>query len=219
MFADEDEHYLRRLTASWPAFGESAQGLAGKIQGVVRRLAVIEPAYGEVRPILAMRRPRPSDPGPVLDMTAEELASLIDRRMRFDPPPFPAPVDQDGYSIVLGPDRSGRDPRRLGVLISGGQYRSGAWDKFELRPHRDSPIWREQDLALSVLDILIDVLDCHCAAAWAFVPEGEGGRRRPWLAWVSQHAEHPLPFPFPFADAPPAPRQALYREGRLHTWP
>lgn len=220
MFVDEENHYRRYFIAAWPAAGETVDVLAAKIHKLVRRMAVFDPAYGEVRPQLAMRGFRASDPGPVLEMSVEELGSLIDRRGRFDPPPPPAPVGKDGYSIVFCPDRSSDDPHRLGVDVIGGQYRAGAWDRVTLEPHPLSPIWRGTDLALSAMDALIDALDCKCASASGFIAEGVRGFSRPWITWVADDARSlPLPFPFPFADAPPAPQRSAYRDGALSIWP
>lgn len=220
MFATEKDHYKRRYSAAWPASGESALRLAGKLQKLFGRLSAIEPFYGDVRLILALRAFRPSDPGPILEMTTEDLASLIDRRTRFDPPQYPAPVDQDGYSMALSPNLSGHDPRSLGANLHAGQYRPGVWDSIELQLHQDSPVWRDADLGLSVLDIVVGALDCPCAAASAFISEGERGRSRPWMTWIAAGAdEKALPIPFPFEEAPPSPRQAPHRDGVLRTWP
>ena len=65
---------------------------------------------------------RPADPGPVLELSNEELGSLIDRRARVDPPPFPAPVDPHGYLLSLG-----GSPARSQLKLYGANVWAGAW--------------------------------------------------------------------------------------------
>src|SRR6478736_5115887 len=104
-----------------------AQAIAERTKEFVRRVSLVEPTLAEVRPILAARAFRPGDPGPVLEMTADQLAELIDRRARFDPPRRPAPVGPDGYSVVFGPNRRWSDPLRISLTVRAGQYREGSW--------------------------------------------------------------------------------------------
>jgi hypothetical protein len=218
-FADEQGHFSREFTAAWRARRDDPVRIASGIIETVRRMAGFEAAYASLRPILAMRRLRPSDPGPVLDMDSEELGALIDRRARFDPPRFPAPVGPDGYSMSLGPDRAWTDPLRLSLHVRAGQYREGAWDEMECEPHPASPLWQSVDKGLQIIDILVEVWGAETVSASAFIPNhGEKGRRRPWLTWIKAGV-NTLPYPFPFPDAPPPGERRSHRDGELQVWP
>src|SRR5213083_2780074 len=132
VFADEPDHYDRSFFGGWPSVRMDARAIAERVQEVVRRLSLVEPTCGELRPILATRAFRPEDPGPVLELATGQLAELIDRRARFDPPRRPAPVGPDGYSVVFGPNRRWSDPLRISLTVRAGQYREGSWDEVEL---------------------------------------------------------------------------------------
>lgn len=70
-FANEGWDYACYFTGLWPARPESALSIACRIQQLVRTLAEMEPAWGGLRPVMAMRAFRPSDPPPVLEMAVE----------------------------------------------------------------------------------------------------------------------------------------------------
>ena len=217
-FSDAQDHFARDFVAAWPGRGLSARDLADICQRLARHLAWIDPVYGDVRLNLYPRPFRPSDPGPILDMSGDELAGLIDRRARFDPPRFPKPVSEDGYWLTLGPDRSGLDPRTISLFLRGGSYGEGAWDDLKVEPHIDSPIWQDVDLARNIIDDLIDITACHCVSASALITEGPRGYRRPWMIWVAEGAGSPLPVSVQFSYETQPVEVTKHKGGVLKVW-
>jgi hypothetical protein len=231
VFADEQRHIGRRFFAGWPYRQEDAHSVAQRIHTMARGLAKVHTAYGELWPFLAIRKLRPSDPGPVLDMPADALADLIDRRCRFDPPKLPAPVGPSGYSIVLANNRPGprgSDPLYCGGSFKVGIYGTGPFNEIDLEFHDASPLWRNIDEGIEIVDALRDAWGAEWVSASAHIPAWEEGKRdRPWLAWLAKPLSpfptppywYAVPHPFPFDHAgPPAIVRAEFG-GELKIWP
>ena len=213
-FADEGDHYERSFLAGWPGRLENALQVAERVHALASRLAEIGPSYGQLWPLMESRRLRPSDPGPVLEMSTEELGRLIDRRGRFDLPALPAPVGEEGYSFSLVGYGDPSAPRTHGVAVRAGAYRASADNEVRLTFGNTCPIWRDAEQALRVLHGLVDTFDASWATAFAFIAEPDGGGRdRPWLAWTAAPLTprpappflRTYPYPFPFSgEAPPS---------------
>src|SRR4051794_22262308 len=110
-FADETVSDIHRdFECGWAVRKQTAADVADRVQHLARRLGAIDPAYGRIRPSPGMRKFRLGDRGPILDMARAELADLIERRGRFDPPRYPAPVSPTGYSVLYRNDLMGLDP-------------------------------------------------------------------------------------------------------------
>jgi hypothetical protein len=230
-FAEEIDHDSREFICGWSLRAETAEQVAMRIHRFARRLAEIEPRCGDLWPLFAARRLRRDDPGPVLNLSLTELAGLIDRRCRLNPPPPPAPVDPEGFLVTLAghPDQwSGLVP---GLNIWAGASRPPSENHVKLAADLESPLWRDEALGLFVLHALIDVWDAEWAAAYASIGwiDEEGwalGRDRPWLAWTAKPLQprpvppysRAYPYPLPFEEAGPASEVRQAYGGELQVW-
>jgi hypothetical protein len=182
-----------------------------------------------------MRRFRPGDLGPVTEMTASELGELIDRRGRFDPPRFPAPVGPTGYSVLYRSDHMSRDPSFLTLSVRAGEYGPG-WRENRVRvsPDSESPIWRDSERGIEIMETMVEAWDPEWACAYAVITESplpeEGEVRswvRPWLAWTAKPLQprpvppfnRPYPHPFPLDHAGPPAEERAWHGGKLQIWP
>jgi hypothetical protein len=232
-FADEPAEYGRDFECGWSQRPQSASDVAARVQELARRLGTIDPAYGRLRPSPGMRRFRPGDLGPIVEMETVELADLIDRRGRFDPPRCPAPVGPTGYSLLYRSDHMVRDPSLLTVAIRAGGYGAG-WveNRVDVRPETEHPIWRNLELGAKVLDAMVEIWDPEWACAYGPPVErrpqdDEMSRARPWLAWTVKPLQprpnppyaRPYPYPFPLDDAGPPAEVRPWRGGELRIWP
>jgi hypothetical protein len=233
-FADEPvEHGDRCIDCGWSVRPQTAADIAARVQQLARRLAVIDPAYGRLRPDPGMRTYRPGDLGPIVEMTTEMLEDLIDRRGRFDPPRFPAPVGQTGYRLLYRGDFKMRNPSFLSVSVRAGQYGTG-WveNVVKVWPDVDHPMWRFPEIGLQVLEALVDVWDPEWACAYGAPVElrpedNEISRSRPWLAWTAKPLQprpnppyaRAYPYPFPLDDAGPPAEERQWHGGKLQFWP
>ena len=176
-----------------------------------------------------MRKFREGDLGPIVDAPPAELADRIERRGRFDPPRFPAPVSSQGYSLLYRNDRL--DSSHVSVNVKAGVTEYGAnRNEAWVWPAVGHPIWREPERGIEVVEAMVEVLDAEWAIAFAY-PERrsmEGPSPiRPWLAWTAKPLQprpnppylrpYPSYFPLDFAG-PPAETRPL-RGGELRVWP
>ncbi|WP_293907068.1 hypothetical protein [Phenylobacterium sp.] len=222
-FTNETNYYSRKFECGWSLRAEDPVAIAARVQALARRLGDLEPAYGEMWPLLAARAIRPGrDPGPVLEMSAEDLGALIDRRARFDPPRYPHPVGKEGYNLFLSANRNRYDTLCIDMGVSAGVYGDGAnRNRADIGLHNESPVSRDPELALRVLYSLVETLGAQWACARAYIqPEGGAGddSRRPWLAWSAAGLEAP-PFPFSDEEAGPPAEVRSERGGDLLIWP
>jgi hypothetical protein len=235
-FADETAYYVNRhLVCGWGARAQSAIEMAARAQKFAQRLGAVDAAYERLRPDPGLRTYRPGDRGPIVEIETTVLADLIDRRGRFDLPPYPAPVGPHGYHVLYRSDHAKRHPSALSVSISAGQYGDGrAENQVEVSPELDHEIWRHPDLALQVFDAMADIWAPEWACAYAFMGEypvpGEQPskpRTRPWLAWTAKPMQprpvppfnRPFAYPFPLDQAGPPAEVSQWRGGELQFWP
>jgi hypothetical protein len=222
IFARDEEHYKRSFDCGWGPREETALEVARRVRGLIERLVEVEPGHGEIWPLFVARNPkRGRDPNPVLEHTVEALGDLIDRRARYDPPRFPAPVCETGYQLIFAARRP-MDPLYLeGSVHAGNQSPPLSWNppnKADLEYHLDHRIWSDERLALQVLSALIDTLqpDWACATAGVSATEtDERPHKRPWLAWRAAGRE--IPEFYVGRGGPPREVRA-HRRGELSIW-
>jgi hypothetical protein len=196
----------------WPSRAENAESIATRLRRMATSLAEVEPAYGELWPFFAMRALRPTDPGPLLALSVADLATLIDRRARFNPPQRPSPVGRDGYWISLGNNRRPRDPLYASLRVHAGVYRDGAENEVVLEVNPNGPAWQSDNLVRGAFEGGLQLWSAEWGAVWHGKAEEEEDELRQWprFAWTADrfksHSvppyiwEYPPPFPF---DLPP----------------
>lgn len=217
MFADEP-HYSRGLTCGWSRRAETALSIARRVRAMARELVEIDPRLDALWPQFAMRAIRPTDPGPVLELSDEELGDLIDRRARFDTPAFPAPVDPWGYLLALGgtPTSALREYR---ALVKAGRLQDAPlYNEVQLDIDQDHAIWRDLSTAKAVLGVLVR----NWAAEWGYAAGRPGGGAcgdtfgRPLMIWSATKG---TPAPRTFLDIGPPSEVRDYLGGELQVWP
>lgn len=231
--ADEPAEFGRDIECGWGDRPQSAPDVASRLQALARRLGAMDPDWGRIRPDPGMRKFRPGDRGPIVDMETSDLADLIDRRGRFDPPKYPAPLGPTGYDTLYRSDHLARNPSFLSVWIRVGQYGPG-WveNRVEVRPDNEHRIWRDHRLGTQVLDALVEIWDPEWACAYGPPIEprpedDEVSRARPWLAWARKPLGprpcppygRPFPFPFPLDHAGPPAEVRAWHGAELQFWP
>lgn len=226
-FAEEIDHTSRSFVCGWSARAESSDSIARGIQALARALAVIEPAYGELWPFFEARNIRPGDPGPVLRISPSDFGKLIDRRARFDPPQYPAPVGPEGYSITVAANRYLVDQLGISISIRAGDCRTDPYwyNNVHITLNNDSTIWTSVDRGRQVLSAMIEAWSPQwgCASAFIFTDNDAASDDsslnvyRPWLAWAAAGAARPHePYDFTAADRPGEVQQA--DGGELRIW-
>jgi hypothetical protein len=233
-FMDSQVDYFgHRFECGWSDRPQTAADIADRVMLLARRLGAIDPAYGCIRPDPGMRKFGPGDLGPIIDMQPPELAGLIDRGGRFDPPKPPAPVSPTGFSVLYRNDLKGVDPSFLSLSVRAGRYGLGGMEnRVELRPDTKHVVWQDLGRGIEVLDAMVEAWGPEWACAYALVEfDSEDGelesRARPWLAWMVQPLQprpnppyvrpYPAPFPLDHAGAPAEVRP--WRGGELRIWP
>ena len=234
-FADEPVGYhARRFLCGWGARQQTGAEIADRLQQLERGFGKLDSEFGRIRPDPGMRRFRPGDRGPIVDMPLAELAELIERRGRFDLPKFPAPVGPIGYSLLYRNDVTGSDPGFLSVALDVGRHATGDLEnQIDVRPDTEHPLWRDLGKGLEILDTLVEAWDPEWAHAYASVgvstseTDERMERIRPWLAWTAQPREpgpnppysRPYPVPNLLVDAGPPAEVRAWRGGELQIWP
>jgi hypothetical protein len=233
-FADEPVGYSgRRFECGWSGRQQTADEIADAVQQLARRLGTVDPAYGRIRPDPGPRKFRPGDLDPVVDMPVAELAELIERGGRFDPPGYPAPVSPEGFDLLYRNDLKGLDPSYISLSVRVGQYGPGRVEnRVGLRPDAKHEVWLDPGRGVEVLDAMVETWSPEWACAYALVQfrseENEiGSRARPWLAWTAKPLQprpnppyaRPYPAPFPLDDAGPPAEVRAHNGGELRIWP
>ena len=170
-FADEPVGYSgRRFECGWSGRSQTAADIADRVRGLAQLLGEIHPAWGRICPDPGMRKFRPGDLCPVVDMDRVELADLIDCDGRFDPPKPPAPVSPKGFSVTYRNDLKGLDPSFLSLSVRAGQY-GGGWaeNRVGLRPDAKHELWRDVGRGVEVLEAMVGAWDPEWASAYALV--------------------------------------------------
>lgn len=193
-FAQEDGHFKRSFLLGWRARREDATCIARRLKCMTAGLAAIQPAWGLLHPQWVMRGPRPSDPDRVLELTIEDLARIIDRRGREDPPPAPEPVSSWGFGIVIQGELPGKDPLHIGGSVHAGRWCDDFPNEVEVMFPASSPVWSDVAMGLRVLEVAIEAWQPDWAGAHGF---GGGDPEpshwcRPWLQWAREPRQ-PLP--------------------------
>jgi hypothetical protein len=161
-------------------------------------------------------------------MAVAELAEWIERRGRFDPPRYPAPVSSQGYHTLFRNDVPGLDPSHLSVTVSAGAYEYGANENdIWVWPEPNHPLWRDIERGVEVLDAMVQCWDAEWASAFQYMPVGETPGVRPWLAWTAKPLQprpnppygRPFPNPFPMDEAGPPAEVRRWQGGELSIWP
>lgn len=195
-FGRDDRHYSRQFNSGWGARAATAADIAKSVQALCGVLAELQPDHRDIWPLFEMRAIKPGrDPGPIMEISPDDLARLIDRKARFDPPQLPAPVSSEGYSLVISSRNSLDHPRHIGLSVSAGVYGEGVhWNGVEVKHHIDNPIWQDRSAALRVIEALVDAFapDWVCANAFVFAQvANDQGHREPWMAWSAPGHETP----------------------------
>lgn len=182
---------MRWFACGWAPRQEGVLKVASRLRSMAAGFETIEPGLGRLWPQFEARRLRPGDPGPLTDLSNEELAQLIDRCARPDPPSLPAPVGPSGYSFALG----GAREKAVGVSYGGNIWVESSGyaldEPVRFRLGNDSPVWRDVEKARRLLFTLVDAWDADWAAATAHVSlgfraDGESiSEMRPWMAWAA----------------------------------
>lgn len=234
-FADETPDDIRRaFQCGWSERPQTAADIGGRVQKLARALGAIDPAFARIRPDPGMRRFRAGDRGPILDMPLPELAELIDRRGRVDPPRYPAPVSPIGYDLLYRNDLRGLDPSFLSVSIRAGEY-GPHWveNRVRVRPQAAHPLWWDLERGIEVLDAMVQIWEPEWAGAYTSIlnPASPGesitSRVRTWLAWTLKPLQprpnppfgRPYPHPFPLDHAAPPAEVRPWHGGELRIWP
>lgn len=212
--------YPGRFQCGWGPRPESAGEVANRLLELNRRLAAIEPGHGELWPLLAARRIRPGvDPGPILQMCAEDIAKLIDRRARYEAPQLPAPVNDEGYRIDLVALHGYRDERDFGLTLRAGAYADGEErNGLDVKYHPKHRIWRDPELRQLLIVAFVEVLqpDWACAAKRVGRDESYQAWYSPWLVWVAPGSEAPRWMMG--RSGPPSATWAAFG-GEFRSWP
>lgn len=210
----------------WPSRAESAESLAIRLQRMARLLADVEPAYGELWPRIGMKALRPSDPGPILALSVGDLATLIDRRARFNPPQRPAPVGSGGYWVLVSNNRRPRDPLYASLKAHAGEYTEVAENAVELELNPNGPGWQSAELVSRIFEGGLALWSAKWGAVWHRKASEEDVKQWPRLAWTADSFKsHPVPpywrehpFPFPFDTAPTIRSVHPSLGGELEEW-
>jgi hypothetical protein len=184
----------------------------------------IAPELNKLWPVFSSRTVRPTDPGPVEELKLEDLARLLDRCARFDPPQLPAPVGPWGYSIHLSGPEGRPAALGLGVSVRASCVLPDVDNRCILHLHHDCPIWRSVEVGSAMLETLVRAWEPDWALAWASLKKTAeeersgrvGGPVRPWLSW-RKGGVATIPYEFVAMERPPTIRSA--RGGELCIWP
>lgn len=205
----------------WPSRAEGPDSIAARLQQMARLLADAEPAYGELWPFGV----RATAPGPVLTLDPKDLARLIDRRARFDPPQTPAPVSPEGYHLSLVNDRRAPDPLYARLRVDAGSYRDVARNAVELQVQPNGPGWQDERLVRRLFDEVISIWDARWAVIWHRRADYERVWQWPRFVWAAEPLtaqplpyDSPYPFPFPFDDPPTSRTRHPQFGGELEAW-
>lgn len=221
-FSDDPDVEHRWINFGWAPRAETAEQVAHRVQQMAKGLGRDEPDLSPLWLQFTSRATRPTDPERADTLSIEDLARLIDRRGRADPPPLPAPVGPAGYSLHLGGPPSTDPSQRIDMSVSAGVDGSG-WaangGAINLLP--SAPIWRETERGLAIVRILV--------GAWAPDDVGAYGLRRlrddepyndrpvrPWIVWSRDGVDYES---YKFTDVG-EPALALHEMGgTLRVWP
>lgn len=222
-FGDETKQWRRWFNAGWAPRAETAEEIARRVQVMARELRRCEPDLSPLWLRFSSRATRPTDPGRVDDLDMEDLARLIDRRCRFDPPQLPAPVGPWGYSLYLGGPPSLDPARRLDVSIYAGAT-NNAWpgNGCVLNFLTEAPIWQTTERGLAILRAVVQAWEPDGAGGYACPPPRDDEPHdpappvRPWLTWNRDGGDYEF---YKFRDVGEPPLVQSELGGLLRVWP
>lgn len=212
----------------WPGRAESAESIADRLVRMAKILAETDPAFGELRMFANKGRPD-SAPEVMSALTTDDLARLIDRWARFNPPQRPAPVSAGGYWVVFGNGRRPSDRLYVSLRTHAGDYSDAAENAVELQVNPNGPLWQDREVVRRLFERGLSIWGAEWGAVWLRRADEEQVKQWPRLVWTADRfASHSIPpywneypFPFPFYQ-PPATRTAspmLQGEFEEWTWP
>ncbi|MBW8814921.1 MAG: hypothetical protein JF588_15990 [Caulobacterales bacterium] len=216
----------RKIAVGWNGNRpQSAEDIAGRLKAMVEWLTAMRVLKTSVWPLFD-RVPRASDPTVALLPTAD-LAQLIDRKARFDPPPLPRPVGPTGYHFVVASNELPREPTRASIWLKVGMSRPSDENTVLLNLHGRHPLWADEAGCREALRFLIALW----GAEWGLIgsalrSEFSGGDRPPpsyalgdfvWMNWARPGVRRQWKAGF---WTPPAPADAVepWLNGQLSVW-
>lgn len=224
-FSDETNHRSQGSNCGWGPRAETAEEIAGRLQAFVRSLSRIQPDLNPLWLQQSRRDIRSDDPGRVDQISREELARLIDRRARFDPPQLPAPVGPEGYAIRLSGPPTTDPARHLHVSVYAGRTEC-AFQGNVCVVDLDvlAPIWRDADQGAALIEAMVDAWTPDWACGWASFPTTDElvaagaiqRSARPWIVWKRDAG---VPDPYEFVDLGPPAVTREVASGQLCVWP
>jgi hypothetical protein len=216
-----EDHYSRSFDCGWRPRHDDAEAIARRIHRMASALLEVDEKLGRLWPQFEPRAIRPTDPGPVLQLSTADLGRLIDRRGRFDPPPLPAACGPKGYSFVLVGNVLPRvRGQEVGFIVHAGSVDEGFENSVELMLDNGSEIWRDVGAGVKVLEALRDAWDADWVLSTGSVHEDATDRMwlRPWLKWV-RDGQAVQAILLSRTEIPPNGETTTHGEGELVIWP
>ena len=221
-FGDETDHRFRWFNCGWGSRAETVEAIARRVQAMARSLRDANPAFSPIRLQVSMWGGWGDGRDTVESMSIGDLAGLIDRKCRFDPPQLPAAVSPTGYYMFL-PEFPVSD-HRLEISVSAGRTDCEfGRNECVLRMERDAPVWRNPAQGLALVRMLVGVWEPDVAGAWAGILPDDGepddGRirfvARPWITWRRAGAD---PAHYKLVDGPGPEAVSDEMGGELRVW-
>jgi hypothetical protein len=208
----------------WPKRAEGAGSIAARLRDMASLLAEFDAAYSELWFFFGRRAFQPDEP--LLALPVDDVATLIDRQARFDPPQRPAPVGSAGYRVVLGNRRRPSDPLYAGLTAHAGEYRDDAKNAVELEVNPNGPAWQDDELVRQIFERGLQLWGAKWGAVWHRRAEDGGVRQWPRFAWTADRFKShsvppyvwPHPFPFPFEQPPDSTAPHPQLGGEFEEW-
>jgi hypothetical protein len=184
---DQDERSGRNIDAYWrSAEAETVEEIAGRLRKLVQRLTALGLPAADLRPWTERRALRTSDPT-VMHLSVADLGHLIDRKARFDAPPLPAPVSEEGYSLLLSDGRSRQSLDRITLNLHAASIRPRMENQVLLNLHGRNPIWADEARCREALQAIIETWSPERAVIRTAEPFNHDASHawlcRYWMCW------------------------------------
>lgn len=222
-FGEDPQIEHRWINFGWGPRAENAEQIARRLRAMAGDLRRVEPDLNPLWLQFSSRATRPTDPERVDELPVDDLARLIDRRARFDPPPYPAPVGPEGYKLRLGGPPSEIPSHQLYISMYAG-IRSDGWpgNGGVLNLLEDGPIWQTAERGMALIRALVGAWEPDGAGAYGRRRRREGDPDnfappvRPWVTWNRQGVDYEF---YKFTDVGPPALTLDELGGRLRVWP